>query len=50
MDKYAKKYDQCSQGMNSGYVDVDNNYCSDYCLTKANKIENPNEGPRVNRF
>ena len=31
----------CSEPMTEGYVDVDDYYCSEYCLIKGNQKQNP---------
>lgn len=38
-NKYARKCDQCSIGINEGFKDVDKTYCSEKCLIEGNKQE-----------
>lgn len=37
MEKFARKCDCCGKGMNKGYLDVGEYYCSDECLIGGNE-------------
>ena len=41
MEKYARKCDCCSKGMNSGYYDAGSYWCSDRCLIWGNSEDKP---------
>ena len=39
MKKYARCCDSCGKGMNKGYHDAGNYYCSDECLIEGNSTD-----------
>lgn len=39
MEKYARKCDCCGKGMNKGYYDAGQYYCSDRCLIWGNSSD-----------
>jgi len=39
--KFARKCDCCGVGMNAGHYDSGSYYCTDECLLKANRLNNP---------
>ena len=45
MEKFARKCDCCGKGMNEGYHDSDNSYCSDRCLIWGNSDDGIGSNP-----